>query len=59
MSRLRKDRGAVFGSTPLSSRNRPMAGGNPFQAASNVSSNFGSSLSKQPVYTGRKKSMRR
>jgi hypothetical protein len=59
MSRVRKDRGTVFGTSSMSSRNRPVSGGNPYQSASNVASNFGTSLSKSPVYMGRKKSMRR
>jgi hypothetical protein len=59
MARVRKDRGVVFGTSAMSSRNRPVMGGNPFQNASNVSSQFGSSLSRSPVYTGRQKSMRR
>ena len=59
MSRLRKNRGTVFGTNSMSSRNRPVAGGNALQSAANVASNFGTSLSRSPVYMGRQKSMRR
>jgi len=59
MARIRNDRGVVFGMSGMSSRNQPLAGGNPYQARSNVSSQFGTSLSRNPIYVGRQKSMRR
>jgi len=59
MARVRKDRGVVFGTSAMSSRNQPVMGGNQLQNASNVSSQFGSSLSRSPVYLGRQRSMRR
>lgn len=59
MARIRNDRGVVFGMSGMSSRNTPIAGGNPYQNRSNVSSQFGSSLSRSPIYLGRQKSMRR
>ena len=59
MARMRRDRGVVFGTSGTSSRNQPVMGGNQFQNASNVPLHFGSSLSRAPVYLGRKRSMRR
>lgn len=57
---IRSDRGVVFGTQSMSNATAPkVIYTNPTHAQSAVNGQFGTSLSKSPVYLGRQKTMRR